>query len=562
MHFIGEACYRRPLEPRILVFSRGTTSIVMALLFLVYLGYLIRQIALDIPLLRISTENLPNIYPAPDIEICAQNTTVRIVRCDITHADWTVKPLENCYDKIRIGTTQLMGSSFCNLFEANGTLNYWISQDVPPNNDVIRRIDIYWRVDSVVNATAASLSVPALSIQLYSPSFNRWTIDPTKLIPQQVQPFADMVLGAYRATSYMNTTSALFFVPGKYKAIMPNDPASIIGFDPKFKDIITLATNQNNWPLHDNPFLANDTYHGFFTVQPSHASMEVRTEQRQHTALAGIALAGGAYGVLTTIYILFFGMTRLTPWGLVHHIPVMMSRGKERIRRKSHPADEEHQLYENDMKSHLPWFMRKHLFKDSDSSSDESQDDIELKNQSSHIETTHPHHTIKDSDSEQFLLNSNSHNVESRERDIGAFSMAGSVVIPLSDKDNDIDRSNYNHKVEELNEHWQQRCQELDYRVEELEMILSEYFLNTEYLDQIRQKNRANTNNARKRSSVAGWNSGGTRLTGRDHMSGQPELRAFHKPSESTEGIAEWTSDGIAPVRTHTVTSLNQTNKD
>ncbi|KAI9028969.1 hypothetical protein CLU79DRAFT_736974 [Phycomyces nitens] len=520
----------------------------MAIVFLVYLGYLIRQIAMDIPLLRISTETLPNSYPAPDIEICAQNTTVRIVRCDITHADWSVKPLDNCYDKIRIGSTQLMGSSFCNLFEANGTLNYVIN-DPNPTNDLIRRIDIYWRVDNVVNATAASLSVPALSIQLYSPSFNRWTVDQSKLIPQQIQPFNDMVLGAYRATSYINATSALFFAPSKYRAIMPNDPASLVGFDPKYKDIITLATNQNTWPLHANPFIANNTYQGFFTVQPSHASMEVRTEQRQHTALAGIALAGGAYGVLTTIYILFFGMTRLTPWGLVHHIPVMMSRGKEHIRRKSHPDDQD--LYEtNDdnknMKSRLPWFLRKHLFKDLASSDAQSLRDIELKSSSKHIENVDHNTSNNDNDSEHFLLDRPLS--ESYERDIGAFSMKDSVVIPIGD-----------NKFQELSEYWEKRAQELDYRVEELEMILREYFLNTEYLDQIRQKSRSTSNDPKNRGSTGFF--GKTQKTGRGSIPG-PELRAFHRPTDNSEEIAEWTASGIAPVRTQTPLSLNQKNQD
>lgn len=44
-----------------------------------------------------------------------------------------------------------------------------------------------------------------------------------------------------------------------------------------------------------------------------------------------MALIGGAYGVMTTLYILLFGMIRLGPFGLVHHVPQAAVRGKEKL---------------------------------------------------------------------------------------------------------------------------------------------------------------------------------------------------------------------------------------
>lgn len=44
-------------------------------------------------------------------------------------------------------------------------------------------------------------------------------------------------------------------------------------------------------------------------------------EQRQNTILSLLALTGGAFGLLNIIYVILFGMTRLAPWGLVHYFP-------------------------------------------------------------------------------------------------------------------------------------------------------------------------------------------------------------------------------------------------
>ncbi|KAI7863706.1 hypothetical protein BDF14DRAFT_1841344 [Spinellus fusiger] len=489
MHFIGEACYRRPLESKLLVFFRGSTSIIMALIFVVYCGYLIRQIVLDVPLLRVSSENIPYSYPSPDIEICAQNTSLTIVRCDLTYANWTTIPLSNCYDKIRFGNHQPQDISWCYLFEANGTVNYGVETSYPAESSLIKRIDIYWRIDNTINATSTSLSVPSLAIQLYSPSFNRWTIDESSLIPQQAQRFRNMVLGNYRATSFYNTTSSIFFVPSKYRAIAPNSYRSVIGFEPSYVDLITLKTTQHNWPLHPNENITNEVYHGFFTIQPSQAMYSVETEQRQHTTLAAIALAGGAYGVLTTIYILFFGMTRLAPCGLVHHIPNLVNFGKEKFRRNSDSnlTLENHQ----NIKRSTPWLTRQYLFKHNNPN---NTSQMKLSHKTSigypdtHGQYDSKNHT-RDSSSEH---TSDHHHMKSiyKQKLIPSLHDSTAEVIPSSSHDPNRAAITYQRVIQEAHSQLEHRNKELEYRVEELEMILREYFLNTEYLDQVRQRHR------------------------------------------------------------------------
>lgn len=42
-------------------------------------------------------------------------------------------------------------------------------------------------------------------------------------------------------------------------------------------------------------------------------------------------MTGGAFGLLNILYVLLFGMTRLAPWGLVHRLPFFFEPAKKRV---------------------------------------------------------------------------------------------------------------------------------------------------------------------------------------------------------------------------------------
>ncbi|KAF7730534.1 hypothetical protein EC973_001915 [Apophysomyces ossiformis] len=428
------------------------------------LTFCCENVYFDKPLLRLSTENIPASYPAPDIEMCVQASPMTIVRCDLMYVNWSTSTIPNCYDKIRLGTHEPWDTQWCNLFEANGSINYGVESKYPANTDLIKRIDIYWRIDSIENATKASLSVPAIALQLYSPSFSRWKLNPKDMIDQQARPFRDMELGTYRSTSYQNATSNIFFTPTKYRAIRPKDAGSILGFETNYVDVVTIESAQQTWPLHPNENLTRGDYHGMFSVQLSKGTMEVKTEQRLHTVLQAVAMAGGAYGILTTLYILLFGMSRLTPWGLVHQLPVLIGSANRRMRTQENNRCIQNGLSDEPVKSakaKVPWFSRK-------SASTENQN-VELKDTSKEVEDTKYRKEMEDDQrSDQYLLSNQSPILPT---------LAGSNV------------PNYpNEQLMQEHLTLQQHSKELESRVEELEIILREYFLNTDYLDQLRSR--------------------------------------------------------------------------
>lgn len=109
-----------------------------------------------------------------------------IVRCDLMYMNWSSYPIPDCYTYIRVGNNTGETSS-CYLFDAGDALQYGVQESPPPNSPYVRRLDVYWKADSLVNLTYASLGIPSIAIELYSPEFSRWDKGNVEnMIPQQV----------------------------------------------------------------------------------------------------------------------------------------------------------------------------------------------------------------------------------------------------------------------------------------------------------------------------------------------------------------------------------------
>lgn len=274
--------------------------------------------------------------------------------------------------------------------------------------------------------------------------------------------------------------------------------------------------------------------HGYF----------LQTEIRQHTVLASVALAGGCYGLLTTIYILLFGMTRLTPWGLVHHIPVFISKHRHHDLRDKKYSQEENMYHQNEgpdervgrtdnnMKKRgfstsvlIPWFFRSSRRSDESFTSADVKEAIMTKmivrnkfqgpEQSAkltRVDSTELH--LLDSDKRtssstgpapsncdkqynDIPLSPQQHNGNT---EILYHAPRLSSIPPALPPHYSMASSSSTRNVEitpmdtnaallreqEKSSRWEARTTELSNRVEELEIILSEYFINTAYLDQLR----------------------------------------------------------------------------
>lgn len=278
---------------------------------------------------------------------------------------------------------------------------------------------------------------------------------------------------------------------------------------------------------------------------------------RQHTVLAAVALAGGCYGVLTTIYILLFGMTRLTPWGLVHHIPVFISNrknhakdgmyieegGYDQTNNNAHPGqsiqseDNDNKVVPNKSKLSstvlVPWFFRSRVRGDKTYTTNGRNDTfmrhmITRKELEGDEKEVHQLETLKAGNHankpsmyspELRLLNSKDRRKNSLTSSNSSNSLneqyvstptpqaanlppvlpphytmpmvenGGSSSSHYYNNNSNIDNiSNLLRLEQERSSVLEVRSTELSNRVEELEVILSEYFINTNYLDQLRAR--------------------------------------------------------------------------
>ncbi|KAG2201017.1 hypothetical protein INT47_006561 [Mucor saturninus] len=556
MHFIGEACYRRPLEPRALAYSRGGTAITMGFLFLAFCGYLIALIYNDKPLTQISSETITYDIETPDVEFCAQNSTMTLVKCSAMYYNWTMVDIPNCFqDFVRPGANG--DASKCYVFESRKKYRMatGLSYD---SRDALRRLDFYWNIDELQNLTYSTISIPAIAIQLYDPSFTPWYPETIGTSEVEQTMITNMKLGASRATSFLNYTSSIFYRPQKYRAIRPRDAGTILGLKSNFIDIITLLNTQHNWPIQQPtpppPALDKSLYHGVFSVQLSQGTIDIKTEIRQHTLLASVALAGGCYGVLTTIYILLFGMTRLTPWGLVHHIPVFISKHRNHDMMNKKFIQEEG-MYQQDQDTHtsksdakkkgfstsvlIPWFFRSSKLRNSNDSFTSADVKEAIMTQMivrnatmvpdqtqklSRVDSTELHLLDTDKRTSSGTQGGQQQNEDDKQyndiplsplpRHGTAEIMYQSPQLPLqppalpphyntasgstsrSDNATQVNQGALLQKQQA--DPWEERTTELSNRVEELEIILSEYFINTAYLDQLRARKSSILSNVHK----------------------------------------------------------------
>ncbi|CAO3662712.1 unnamed protein product [Rhizopus stolonifer] len=454
----------------------------MSMLFLAFCGYLINLIYQDQPLIQSSSQSIDSYIETPDIEFCLQNSTMKVIHCSAMYYNWSTVDIDNCWDRFFYAGANDGSASRCWIFETNGEyrMTAGLTYD---NRDALRRLDFYWKIDDLYNVTYASISVPAMAIQLYDPKFSLWkpaTVGDTAI---ENMMLTNIRLGATKATTMMNYSSSIYYTPNRYRAIKPGDAAAVVGLTPHYIDIATLRNFQQNWPLLDNPpspVVNRSLFDGLFSVQLAQSTIDVQTEIRQHTILASLGLAGGCYGVLTSIYVLLFGMTRLTPWGLVHHIPVFISKTRHKNDDKNEVSDDEVNKTPNNVV--VPWFFRSNPRKESvDGSGGRGSMGIK--------ETT-----TKTRSSSDIPLNDRNVMEEYLFSDDSLSDKLVSPVNPLSpggSPQNSNQTLAKMHKVLDTLKREQVKNDELNSRVQELEVILAEYFIDTSYVDALRGRRKS-----------------------------------------------------------------------
>lgn len=219
-------------------------------------------------------------------------------------------------------------------------------------------------------------------------------------------------------------------------------------------------------------------------------------------------------------------MTRLTPWGLVHHIPVFISKRKHHsikyLEESPYMSQEEQGLtaHSNVVSSNnnsknsgtqftmmIPWFFRQPLngqktyttkdqndtfFKTVFTQSDKSIQDLESNNSKLTTELVEqpPQLVSQDSNAEMQLLNQPTTRVYytpekpyplqtqiSNTSSSSSFTTQDVYALLNQEKERTV-------KLEE-------KSNQLSNRVKELETILSEYFIDTAYIDTLRNRKKS-----------------------------------------------------------------------
>ncbi|KAI8992323.1 hypothetical protein BDB01DRAFT_847710 [Pilobolus umbonatus] len=418
----------------------------MTCAFISFCGYLISRIVNDQPLIQILTQGIYNETETPDIEVCIQGSTWEATYCEVMYLNWSVVTVPDCWNKYFRGGEDLYGTR-CYIYESHG--DYRMTAGDSSNPDAVRRLDFYWNVGSIENMTRLSIAQPAVAIKLFHSSFNTWIEGAIGDSEMEKLSRDNIGLGLSRTTSLVNYSTGLFFYQELYRTIKKGSVSAT------FETRLYQYQNTPNHPayvaLNDTPFsgsgnIPRSGYQGYFSVQLAKSNIEIKEEVRQNTILASVALAGGCYGILTTLYILLFGMTRMTPWGLIHHVPVF-------INKKTHhePAiyKDSDFIEDHKGKKFLPWFFRS-PFSRPKKESEIFQEEAAME----HMMAQTPVFQNKPDPT---------------------------YTIPAT-------LQSFMEEAQNKQKEEEKRYAGLTLRMNELEIILKEYFINTLYLDEIREQ--------------------------------------------------------------------------
>lgn len=109
-----------------------------------------------------------------------------MVKCSAMFVNWTIVDIPDCWNRFfRPGANT--GSMKCYVFETNGTYRMGASLGIDAVNATsLIRLDFYWNIDSIKNMSYSTNSIPAISVQLYDPSFSTWKIATVGDSPMEV----------------------------------------------------------------------------------------------------------------------------------------------------------------------------------------------------------------------------------------------------------------------------------------------------------------------------------------------------------------------------------------
>ncbi|KAI7887984.1 uncharacterized protein EV154DRAFT_325961 [Mucor mucedo] len=270
----------------------------------------------------------------------------------------------------------------------------------------------------------------------------------------------------------MNYALIVSYHPQQYRLLKSYKLANFFGLRPDFLDFNTFAISTASSPLQSDeiyPDLARELYDGLFVLRKDARIREIKTEVMQHTVISSIALAGGGYSVLTGVYVLLFGMSKVSPWGIAHIIPMYVKRKQQSKKNDEENADSINEKIEEGARN---------IFKLNSLPGKKFTplDPTEMSNPYSNVSESIPQEA-------SFMLPTH---IDIDESNTVTKSVLLNNKCETSSKPNNIKENQDSKELIKLRKETAMLATEM----KELKIILSEYFIDTKYMDQLRFKKK------------------------------------------------------------------------
>ncbi|CAH1767088.1 19862_t:CDS:2 [Entrophospora sp. SA101] len=302
--------WRKSPESKKLQCLRWGTSIIVILLYLAFLTYLIVN---DKPSIQISYEYLDRLS-IPDIELCGDYSDIEISKC-VFHWNNNENSTDGCSSESRIFESEkvtLLNKNgeeirYCYTLRTNSS--YFFSDPGNPSEGLSTRgIDFYFKILNISSVVEHFLSVGTITGRILDKEYkNLLSTNPVKKrFDQQMNTFAGI----------QNVSTMVFFKKTTLSTL-PDDVSTILGLPSNYHSTPFFTTVSKYFQMHPNESFP---FTGHFHITPGSFLHEVQSEKRSYTVLGTLVVAGGIFGLIGGIYMLFFGQPRMNPWGLMRSV--------------------------------------------------------------------------------------------------------------------------------------------------------------------------------------------------------------------------------------------------
>lgn len=119
------------------------------------------------PLLQISSEPAGWYDPIPSIKLCAQNSTLRVVKCTGNYYNGSMVHMPNCWETFFSEDTTAESTKHCYMFNINHKYGISKVDNVMLPENIFNKLNFYWNIDDIQNTNYSSISISAITVQLY-----------------------------------------------------------------------------------------------------------------------------------------------------------------------------------------------------------------------------------------------------------------------------------------------------------------------------------------------------------------------------------------------------------